>query len=476
MSVELLEKTNELIGLLQKNEFPHQIIKILISLNGSIDKDFDNPIKDHDMLETIEEKMPELEHASLLNYISTSQEVHKIRGNIVASINSLITITHGKLLLLLNDEEWCNLDQYYRSKSEFFFKEDMFRRDYFLDHEIVFFNSHPLLSFSMSQCKKTLFDILLSTKRYDSFEEVTFIKNLYGLLRSRLAIISNYAHSQDVNDVDEYVVRINNNRAIPTSRFIYDLGMLCKEVESNLFTFKKYSSIVKTDDYKNYMEQIEKNFLKWVASMTVTAAGDDFCALFGKYYCEAHVHNFEELLYKRKFPSLNIIFYKLLQVTRGMNTANEIMQTGNDLVVDLLKREVLDEEQEELDLDDPDSMCSEETVLERMHNLSSSDLNLLVKGLCNYVSERQWKRTIKSLFTKHHDPDVEYEPKLLHVPFSHKIIIFTKTQKPAVFETFVDAFAAWCYHLQRDYDGVLYDKKSGEKTICTPQLKKMFAL
>ena len=479
MSVELLEKTKKVILWLKELKEPHEIIKTLIDLNKTIDCVFDSVIKDNSILDKVEELLSEFKKFSLTHYLHKEQEVHNVRGNIIASINSLVSITESKMLLLINDEEWCDLDNYYRSKSEFFNKEDMFNIGLFLENEINYTNNHPLVQFSMMQCKETLFDILLSRKRYENVQDLKFLQTLYDLVRCRVAIISNYAHSQDVNDIDEYVVCINNHRAIPTSKFIYDFGMLCKEVERNFFLFQHFYSIQPTEEYTDYLTQIRTTFLKWVANMTVTAAGDDFCAIFGKYYCEAHVCYFEEILYRRKFPNVRIIFYKLLQITRGMKIANEIMQTGNDFVVDLLKRENIDDDDDdeaELDLDDPDGMCDSTVVLERMGKLSVSDLNILVMGLCNYVTTRQWNRSIGSFFTRTHNPDVSLEPVLLRIPFSHNIILFTKSQKPVAFKTFVAAFSAWCYHLQRDYEGLLYDRKTNEKTICTSQLKKMFAL
>jgi len=478
MSEELCSKIVLLTNSLRNNKLPHQIIQFIIDTNKLIDLDFDNPIKNHDALETIEQLMSPFQEASLTNYSLAEQEVHKIRGSIISSLNSLVFITESKLLLLLNDEEWCDLDNYYRNNSQYFFKEDMFNKTLFEDNEVRFFNTHPLVQFSMTQCKVSLFDILLSNKQYSTVDDLDFLKTLFTQVRNRLAVISNYAHSQDVNDIDEYVVQINNNRAIPTSRFIYDFAMLTKEVERNFRTFELAQPIKQSGaDYENYLSQVRPAFLKWAANMTVTAAGDDFCAIFGKYYCEVQVRYFEELLYRRKFPAVNIIYYKLLQTTRGMTTANQLMQTGNDFVVDLLKRDLPDDEDaDELDLDDPDGMADELVVLERMEKLSATDLNGLMMGICDYVTSRQWKRTIKSLFTMQPFPDVSLEPKLLSIPFSHSIVLFTKTQDPVRFLTFMDAFAAWCYHLQRDYDGTLYDKKTSEKTVCTPQLKKMFAL
>jgi len=455
----------------------HDIIKTLLEMNKLIDDSFDNVIKEPEKLDELQDRLQDIQLTCLQLYIDFSNEIHRVRGNIIASIGSLTFVTESKLKLLVNDEYWCDLDRYYRDKSKYFFNDDFFNSELYLKNNITYISKHPLVQYSMENCKTVLFNILLSEKTYQDTEEQKFLKMLYDSIRNRIAIISNYAYSQDINDISEYTVRINNNRAIPTSCFLYDFSVLCREVERNLFFFETFHSLKDSSvDYSEFFTQVKPTYLKWAANMIVTAAGDDFCALFGKFYCKAHVRHFEILLYKRKFPSVRIIYYKLLQVTRGMLTANEIMQTGNDLVVDLLKREILDEEQEELDLEDPDSMCSGETVLERMEKLNKNDFNILMMGIIDYVTERQWNRTVETFFTRSTTPDTILEPVLLRIPLSDRIILFTKSQEPVAFQSFYEAFAAWCYHLQRDYEGILYDKKTGEKTICTCQLKKMFAL
>lgn len=478
MSEQLLDKINFFKKQSETDTEPHDVLKTLIEINKLIDDCFDNVIKNNDCLDKLGDMLPSIQSICLRYYMKFKTEIHRVRGNIMASIGSLIFVTESKLKLLVNDDEWCDLDQYYREKSQFFFNDDFFNIGLFLEHDLEYQAKHPLVQYSMDNCKQVLFGMLLTTKQYENEEELDFVDKLYNAVRNRIAIISNYAYSQDVNDIAEYVVRINNNRAIPTSCFLYDFSVLCREVERNRLFFKSFHKTHNaTDDYQQFFEQVKPTYLKWAANMIVTAAGDDFCALFGKFYCKAHVRHFETLLYRRKFPSVRIVHYKLLQTTRGMKVANDVMQTGNDFVVDLLKREIKDdEEQDELDLEDPDSMCSDETVLERMEKLNPTDFNILMMGIIDYVTERQWKRTVDTFFTRSTTPDVTLEPSMLKVPFSNKVVVFTKSQEPVSFESFYEAFAAWCYHLQRDYEGALYDSKTGEKTICTSQLKKMFAL
>jgi len=478
MSHQLIEKINTVLRSCNNLDESHDVIKHLIEVNALIDGVFDSAIKDQYIMDQIRALLPKLQTACLHLYVHRNNEIHRIRGNIIASLNSLVFVTQSKLILFVNDEDWCDLDRFYREKSDFFHLEDFFNLALFLENEINYLNKHPLVQYSMGDCKEALVNMLMTPKNYNEVEEFSFIKKLYQAIRNRISIISNYAYSQDINDINEYTVRINNNRAIPTSAFLYDYTVLTREVERDFLCFETFCNIRNAmQDYSEFLTQVKPTFLKWAASMIVTAAGDDFCALFGKFYCKAHVKHFEELLYRRKFPKIHIVYYKLLQTTRGMEEANRIMQTGNDFVVDLLKREVKDEdEQEELDLENPDSMCSDTVVLERMGNLNPTDFNIIILGILDYVTERQWKRNINTFFTRSFSPDTTLEPSLLRVPFSDKLILFTNSQEPIAFNSFYEAFAAWAYHLQRDYEGALYDKETGEKTICTSQLKKMFAL
>ena len=476
MSGQLLEKIKLFKKQCQRIDTDN-IVKTLLELNIIIDDDFDKVLKEEECIERLRDQLESVQLSALRLYDTNSNEIHRIRGNIMASTCSLVFVTESKLILLANDDDWCDLDQYYREKSRFFSKDDFFNASLFTEHGITFLDKHPLVQFSMQDCKITLFNLLLSFKIYDSSKALLFPHSLYNAVRNRLAILSNYAYSQDVNDISEYTVRINNNRAIPTSCFLYDFSILSREIERNFLIFERFVDLNNSKNYFEYLEQIKPTYLKWAANMIVTAAGDDFCSLFGKFYCKLHVEHFEILLYKRKYPSVRIIYYKLLQTTRGMEEANRLMQTGNDFVVDLLKREIVDEDdQDELDLEDPDSMCSAETVLERMKKLSGREFDNIIKGIIDYVSERQWNRTIDTFFSRDSDPDVSLEPAFLKVPFSNKIVLFTNKQPPVTFDTFYEAFAGFCYHLQRDYEGVLYDKKTGEKTMCTSLLKKMFAL
>ena len=446
-------------------------------MNILIDSLFDNAIKNEEKIDELTQLLVQFQHSALFSYMNVQNEIHNVRGNIFASLCSLVFVTESKLILLVNDDEWCDLDQFYREKSNYFFKDDFFQPDIFEQNHLTFHEKHPLVQYSMTNCKTTLFEILSTTKQYNSLEELVFINNLYTAVRNRVGIISNYAYSQDVNDITEYVVRINNNRAIPTSSFLYDFTILCRETERNLLCFETFHQTRSAEpDYRQLLTQIKPTYLKWAANMIVTAAGDDFCALFGKFFCKVHTLHFERLLYKRKYPSVRVVYYKLLQTIRGMVIANNIMQRGNDFVVDLLKRETNEDEQEELDLDDPDSMCSDAVVLQRMEKLSPEEFNIIILGIIDYVTERQFKRPVDTFFTRSFEPDVSLEPAMLRVPFSTTIILFTKTQDPVAFSSFYESFAAWAYHLQRDYEGILYDKKTGEKTSCTAQFKKMFAL
>ena len=479
MSVVLVQKIRKFNKICYTNTEPHDLVKSVIEINTCIDDCFDNVLKDNLSLDDLQNELPALQKACLFVYMLKNNEIHRVRGNILASLSSLLFITESKIRLLVHDDDWCDLDRYYRDKSQFFFKDDFFNLDLFLENEINYSGKHPLVQFTMSDCHSTLYQLLLTKKTYKTEKELWFIKKLYSSVRDRVSIISNYAYSEEVNNMSEFTVCINNNRAIPTSSFLYDFSILCRELERNFYIQEIFTDTTNgTVEYVEFLDQIRPHYYKWAAGMIVTAAGDDFCDIFGKFFCKTKVKYFEELLYKRKFPSARIIYYKLLQSTRGITVANEFMTVGNDFVLDLLKRDLpddSDDENDELDLDDPDSMCSADTVLERMEKLETEYFNTIMMGIIDYVCERQWLRPVNTFFTRKINPDVSLEPVLLRVAFTSKIVLFTKSQEPVSFISFSDAFAGFCYHLQKDYDGILYDK-NGEKTHCTSLLKKMFAL
>ena len=149
MSQRLLTKTRAFISGAHALNASHHLIKLLIDINESIDELF--VIKEIQVGQ-FDELLLGFQQAAIFLYMRTANEQHRIRGNIIASVASLVFVTESKLILLINDDEWCDLDHFYREKSQFFFKDDFFQPDTFELHHLTFLNKHPLVQFSASNC------------------------------------------------------------------------------------------------------------------------------------------------------------------------------------------------------------------------------------------------------------------------------------------------------------------------------------
>lgn len=448
----------------------HSILESLIRLNTFIDNEFNvgtvSDIELKNSIETIQD--------IILQRFNDFSELHRVRNNIVASVGSTLFVTETRLRLLAHDEEWCNLDSYYRENHEFFYKQPVCVQDHFQQNNLTYFNVHPLAQYTMSQCKTNLQEILLSKINYNS-NNISFIKILFEQIRDRICILMNYPYSEETNDMSQYVVKIGNNRAICTSAFVYDFHIYIYSIQNNLELFKYLDKdeYKNTDSFHTFFKELGNTFLVWLSKMVITAAGDDFADIFSKFYVKFQVKDFEIAHYKRVYPGVNIIPYKLLQHTRGMEIANKCLLFGNDFIVNLLKKDESD--------DDPDSiqnMCTYEQVIERLEEYSQENIDILYFAVIDYVTEREWGRSIMTLFINTFQDLSTLEPSLMVVPFTTSYAVLKKTDSSKdifVFDSFHKAFCAWAYFLQKDFDGVLYMQDTKQKINCTPLLQKMLS-
>ncbi len=476
--VSSLEGVTEFLQLPPRKDFHHTLLERVIRLNETLELGFNTLGETERYQEDLQQ--PLVRFCEAYSDAPFDSGLHRVRNNIVASIGSLLFITECRLRLFVNDDAWCDLDAYFREKDHFFNKEMLFRVDLFLEHDLPFFNTHPLVQYSMSQCEQTLQALLRSKVSYtNNSEAFRFVEILSGAIFDRISILINYPYSLDVHDLPQYVVRIGNDRAVCTSAFAYDFSVLCRTLRSRMRQFKLLEPVLEHGAekfYQPFLESVRKPFLNWAGGMVITAAGDDFCDLFTKFYCNSHVQDYERLLYRRMFPNIGkIIPYKLLEALRGMDIANAIMAKGGESILNLIKYVPPNDES---DQDEPDdSMCTTETIVERMNSLQDEQLDLLVMAILDYVLERQWNRTIRSFLVDSVSANVENEPKILWVPFHRTFVVLSKAEDSRLpFTRFRDAFAVFAYQLQKHYDGILFNSQTNERLLCAPLLKKLFAI
>lgn len=453
----------------------HTLMEMLLKLNESIEAQLhtlDGSQHVHDQLE-----LPLHDFSNLSLAFMQNDVLHRVRNNIVASISSILFITECRLRLLLNDADWCDLDQYFRSKSQFFSKEQLFDYALYATQDIPFFNTHPLVQYTMLQCEQTLNAVLHSKHRYTSIEELDFVVNLFHAVRDRIAIIVNYPCTVNTNNIPRYVVRIGNDRAVCTSAFVYDFSVIVREVQRRIKCFETAAQLKNSAElYEPFINETHTSFIHWCGDMVITAAGDDFCDLFTKYFLDLQIHDFERDIYLRMFPQTGtIVAYKLLQSIRSGDVANSFMLTGQSFISDLLKKQQQNEDDEDEEEPD-DSMCTVAEIVLRMECLDEQMLDTLFMALLDYVLVRQWERDLKSFMAYDFSCDVEEEPRLLWVPFQRMYYVLTITQEVLAFPRFVHAFAVLCYHLQKSYNGVFFHPTTRERVVCSELIQNMFGL
>ena len=467
----------------------HTLLERLLVLNNAIEiqnNTLDGSQAVHEQL-----KQPLSHFANSCLQFQTHSTLHRVRNNIVASVPSLLFITECRLRLLLNDLSWCDLDTFFREESHLFSQELLFNKEYYNSEGVPFFNTHPLVQYTMSQCYQTLCALLRSTYSYHNIHDIDFVQTLYSAVRDRVAILVNYPCSLDVNDMPQYVVRIGNERAVCTSAFVYDFSIMCREFETQLSTFCHCQSLTHADNYSTFITDCFPSFKRWAGDMIITATGDNFCDFFTKFYLKIQLQQFEQNIYQRQYPQTGaLIPYKVLQSIRGVDLANSFMEFGSTFITDLLAKETGSDQhtknqafdkqnhliKSEADEDeDEDEMCTTAQILERMDKLDSYVLDVLIYAVLEYVLTRQWNRSLHSFMTHNiHEPVVD-EPRILWVPLKRVYYVLTKTDEEHVcFSTLVDAFLVFMYQLEKHYNGTLYCLKTKEQINCSILLKTMF--
>ena len=447
---------------------PHALMDKLVELNQAIEVQLNTLDGSHHVHNQLISPLAQFSELALP--FLHNDDLHRVRHNIVASLSSVLFITECRLRLLLNDADWCDLDSHFRSKSQFFSRELLFQQALYTQQNVPFYNTHPLVQYKMSQCHQTLCALLRSKYVYKTQDSIVFVETLYNAVRDRVSILANYPYSLESNDMIQYVVRIGHERAVCTSAFIYDFMILCRECQRRLLLFRTCVSRYLEAPYALFLTESRPRLTHWVGQMTITAAGDDFCDLFSKFYLAHHIQPFELMLYKRLFPqNSQIISYKVLQHIRGPELANAFMASGNEFISNLLKKDTLntnDDQVVEVDEAD-DSMCTVPQILERMALLSPIELDLLFKAVIDYVLIRQWDRTIDSFMAYDFNDNVADEPRILWVPLRRTYVVLSITMEDMFFERFIDAFSVLAYHIQRHYNATLFNPATHERVSCS---------
>ena len=435
----------------------HEMMENLIKINKLIESGFEkNVFEESDVQGWIDSLRDVRLHCQ-------EEEIHRIRNKIVSGVRMMLFITEARMRLLQHDEEWMNLDQFYRENSQHFYKLPLFQKDKYELAEIPYFDTHPLVQYSMSQCKATLIALLSPSKPRNN-EHTAFCKTVFETVRDRVGILCNYPYNVETNDLTEYVVKISANNAICTSAFVYDYHEYIHAYERQQFHQKYYERFLDENHaFKGFLEESVPKFTKWAAKMIVTAAGDDFSDAFGPCYCEYVTTDYEKNIYKRQFPGVRPIYYKVLQATRGMEKANEIMTKGNHLIADMLKKEEAD------DIDD--DMCTPEQILERMEAHDQKTKDAIFAGITNYATTRNWDLSVKDLSVDyvHENRNI---PKMHYVPILDKYAVLGTEEGVVLVDTFVEAFCILGYTIKKQHNGIIYNKDR-EKIECTELLKNM---
>ena len=435
----------------------HEILENLIKINDLLEKSFEGMSYEDMELSGWTEALRDVRlHCQ-------EEEIHRIRNKIVSGVRMLLFVTESRMRLLQYDEEWMNLDQFYRTNSQHFYKLPLFQKNNYEAAAIPFFDTHPLVQYSMSQCKATLIALLRPSHPRNT-ENGAFAKTVFETVRDRVGILCNYPYSTQTNDMSEYIVKINATNAICTSAFVFDFHEYVHAYERQLYHKTFYERFLDEDHaFKDYLKETVPIFTQWAAKMIVTAAGDDFADAFGPNYCEYVTTDYEKAIYKRMFPGVRPIFYKVLQATRGMEEANKIMTTGNRLIADLLKKEAADE------IDD--DMCTPEQILERMKAHDQATRDAIFVGITNYATTRKWDMTVNDLSVNFAREKRDI-PKLHYVPMLNKYAVLGTDEGIILVDTFVEAFCIFGYTLKKLHKGIIYNKDK-EKIECAELLKNM---
>lgn len=466
-----------LVALNHPNDI-HTILDRVVFLNTTIDRCASDEFENNQFfLELV------TLFAQKASAFSSFDLLHRVRNNIVASLTSVLFLTETRLRLLIYESQWCDLDQFFRDESQYFSQETLFHEPNYLEHQLPFYNTHPLVQYTMKQCQQTLIAILLSTVCYNSTQSMEFVQELYEAVRNRLCILLNFPCALDVLDLSQYCVRIGNGRAVCTSSFAYDFSILCREIERRFdlctCVLTDHTNTASVLSYHSFLSECSEPFLHWANGMIVTASGDNFADFYATYFMNLQLQSFELLLFQRQFPKSMTVPYKILQLTRGLQRANHIMEQGTSLIHTLLQQDDGTNTKPQkaaaaaADKEEEDAELSANEVYQRYQELSPDIQDSLLHAVLDYTLVRHWNRSLNSFFTTTLTPHVQDEPRFCYVFFQRRYYVLSKDSKPiGGFTAFQDAFLTFVYVLQKSYSGTIYNN-AHEKINCSALLKSM---
>jgi len=466
--------------LAKKQPNNHSVVDALHALYLAVESEFDLVSVPS---ETLLPFIDALENLRLRQH--ATDELHRVRNNIVSSIGSLLAVTELRMRLLTNDDEWCELDYIFTQKQAEFDRKasPLFCKEMFEKTGLTYFETHPLVQYSMSQLKTNLLELLLHEGDLDE-SDVEWLNIIYRSLRDRVAVLSTYPYSLDVNDDERYCVRIGDTKAICTSAFVYDFSVLLTHAE---FAFRVYAFLQKnvtTSPFSQYAKDSKETFDLFFIKMLKTATGDAFGEEFQAYFLSRSVYPFEYLLYTRGYKNAALVDYKVLQFQRGLDASNAILKIGHETVQELLKRDLTEDEKLSEDVQSIDALLSDEEVEKKFVLLPRKLQCTMHAAILEYVFEREMNvkfvkfyMTLPELYalscSRTHV--IEYPHIVRDLPFDSGMLVVCSKFEPHFVrvDTFYDALVCWVSLVTQFYDGEIYDDNA-ERISLGGFFRKMF--
>ena len=354
-----------------------------------------------------------------------------------------------KLRLLRHDDDWFSQDTELRKDPQKLTGDKWVNaRLIFCKYNLPYYETNPMLFYTMSQVQKSLIAFSLITLDNTNKVDFEFLNEFMQVIIDRISILVSYPYPPTVNNVDDYVHEISETIMVPSSAFVWDMFSIVRDNNRRLAESVCFSEMEGTSDftdYGDYLKETSSHVDLWFANMIVIAAGDDLNTIFRDYYLEYHVQAYERAWYSRHNSGNDMSSYKMLQFCRGFEDANAILITATQLVANLI---YIEEGKSQID-----------TVLKRLKNLSPFEYNILFRCIIQYTVLRSWeidfdKHVFRSLLNDK-DPLI---PPIADVPFLNKYVV----DKTTVCSSFKDAFCIWCYVLKAKFKSIIYNKDNKE--------------
>lgn len=380
-------------------------------------------------------------------------------NNMCINVPCLVFLLESKLRTFLNDEMWYDEEAEYKADYDTMFEHTPYNdRLKFALNDVHYYNTHPRVSFAMSEVKQTLVDL----HRTKSMRDFDYFWDVLQLVRDRLCILLTYPYGIDVNDIDVYAVEVPGEELrLPNSRFLWDMYYLYQSTRQQMATYRECMELpmCAADEL---LKEASPSLRKWFVNMIITAAGDDLNIIFRNYFIRHHLADFE-LEWFRRVQDKNTKIehtapYKIMVSTRGVDDANEMLSIGSSIVKNLLMVE--------------EGCTQHDVVAKRVETMESRHRQILFQCILDYAVNRKWTAfefdefVLNPGFTS--DTALHY-PVMRHVPYTSMVAVAGKFRCENLF----DATIMWAYMIMDEYDGIIYNPVSKQGIACTDLLQSM---